>query len=133
MAKEQEGAASTSTVPTESLQTTVLLEQAALSARTWPKVWKEAPVIKDLYRAEEDLRCQGSGQGFGMGSLLTSTQDLATLTPHWRARRPIELDESGEWRYLTTLPGQTVENLQERFNQMSIEGMGQVCCLDRPE
>lgn len=127
MEKEQEGAANA--VPTESPQTPVPLEQAAFSAGTWPKVRKEAPGTGHLYRA---LRHQGSGQGFGMGSLLTSTQDLAVLTPCWRARRPIELNESGEWRYLTTLPGQTVENLQERINQMSIEGMGQVCRFEPP-
>ncbi|ETE70047.1 Cystic fibrosis transmembrane conductance regulator, partial [Ophiophagus hannah] len=48
---------------------------------------------------------------------LTSTQDLAALTARWRARRSIKLDESGEWRYLTTLPGQMVENFWERWTK----------------
>lgn len=53
---------------------------------------------------------------------LMSTQDLAVLMLPWGTRRPIELDEFGEWRYLTAIPGLSVEQLQEKFNWINIPG-----------
>lgn len=38
----------------------------------------------------------------------------------WRAKRAAEWDESEEWKYLTTVHGQSVERLREKFDHLEI-------------
>lgn len=122
MDMEKPGKGTASATPTESLQTPTEGLQIAVILTA----------IRDLYQAKEDLRSQDSIQRLGMEFSLISTWESAVFVSYWRERRPPELNESGEWRYLTAYPVQGVETLQERFDQMRIEGMGQVCRFKQP-
>lgn len=111
MEKQEKGVTGAGVTPIESLQVAATLAEVTLPAATQPKIQMEVLATGDLYRAEEELRRQGSVQGLGMEFPLTSTQESVAFTSHWRARGLLELDESREWRYLTAFHGQTVENL----------------------
>lgn len=48
----------------------------------------------------------------------------------WRVTGPLDLSDSGDWRYQITVHSQTLEELSERFDQLSLGSMG---CSHQPK
>lgn len=93
---------------------------------TWLKISAEWPTTGDLYKVEEDFRCQSSIYGLVRDLSMTSTWESMTTIHQWRVKGPLELDTSGDWRYQTAVCSQILEGLLERFDRLSLESLEQV-------
>lgn len=50
--------------------------------------------------------------------------------PPMEVEGPLELNKPRDWRYQTAVHSQTLENLQERFDRLSLQSLEQACWVE---
>lgn len=106
------------------------MAEIACQIGTRPNVHTKWPATRELYRAEEDFRCQASSQEPVRDCPVTPTRELVTTILEWREKGILDLDDFGDWRYQTAVRSENLEGLTERFNRLSLGNLGQSCQLE---
>lgn len=116
--------------PLETQQVAESVAEIACQIGIQPNVHTKWPATGELYRAEEDFRCQASSQEPVRDCPVTPTRELVTTILEWREKGPLDLDDFGDWRYQTAVRSQNLEGLPERFDRLSLGSLGQSCQLE---
>lgn len=86
-------------------------------------VREDAIATMDLYYAEGELVHRRVPKAAKVEFPLRSHWSPTDLFPRWKAKRAVEWDDQREWKYLTALHNQSVEQLRMRFDRMEIQSV----------